>query len=122
MKGADEIPFIRTESEDKALVKGSPKHKLGYPYAPQVLDPSYPLKDIPIPVKAGQVLVFMQSILHGTRVNTSMKTRWSCDTRIVNPFHPSPRVKTGIFTPLSRCAVSKAAERYEKASASSRSA
>src|SRR5262249_35005727 len=47
LKSEAEIPFVRTESADPLLVKGSPKHQLGYPYAPQVLDERYPLKTVP---------------------------------------------------------------------------
>lgn len=112
LKAEGAIPFTRRDNLDPSIVKGSPKHRLGYPYAPQQLDPRYPAAMTPIPLRVGQALAFSLAELHGTVVNLSEGTRWSCDTRIINPFAPLQRVKPGVYTELSRGPVTRAAQRY----------
>ncbi|HSX24412.1 MAG TPA: methyltransferase domain-containing protein [Candidatus Andersenbacteria bacterium] len=75
------IPLIQTKSED--VEKGSAKHKLGFLYAPKIIDPSYHLDMQPVPLQLGQVLAFSLATLHGTIGNDSTNTRWSVDMRIV---------------------------------------
>src|SRR5438132_8166557 len=43
LKAERDIPFVRMAISDKVVMKGSLKHTLGFPYAPQVLDEGYPL-------------------------------------------------------------------------------
>ena len=75
------IPLIQTKSED--VEKGSAKHKLGFLYAPKVIDLAYHLEMQPVPLELGQVLAFSLATLHGTIGNESTNTRWSVDMRIV---------------------------------------
>ena len=110
------IPFRRTE--DPAVVKGSPRHQLGYPYAPQVLDDGYRAALRPIPLVCGEVLVFTLALLHGSVVNTSDATRWSSDVRLKNAFAPvGARASDDIYMPMCRSAVTQAAEAYLHANA-----
>ena len=80
------IPLIQIASRN--VQKGSAKHKLGFLYAPKVIDPAYPLKMHPVPLRFGQILAFSLATLHGTTSNDSTVTRWSTDLRIINQFAP----------------------------------
>ena len=41
-----------------------------------------------MPLKMGEVLVFMTSLIHGSHVNTESETRWSLNYRLKNLFSP----------------------------------
>ncbi len=41
-----------------------------------------------VPLKVGQVLVFMTSLIHGSHVNAETETRWSLNYRLKNLFSP----------------------------------
>jgi len=115
-KGEPEIPFVRMENPDKGVVKGSMKHKIGYPYAPQVLEETYPLNMLPIPLHIGQVLAFSLATLHGTIMNTSATTRWTSDVRVKNAFAPvGTRASADIYMALARSRATKAAQKYLRA-------
>lgn len=116
LKGEGEIPFESVENPDKSVTKGSLKHQLGFLYAPKVLREGYPLNAVPVPLRLGQVLAFGLSTLHGSLVNESSRTRWSCDSRIMNAFAPIKRAKEGVYEPLARSPVTRSAERYLEAS------
>ena len=117
-KSEREIPFTRTESPDASVIKGSVKHQLGYPYAPQVLDARYEHALRPVPLAVGEVLVFSLALLHGSVVNTSSATRWSMDVRMKGAFSPvGVRGAAEIYMPLSRGAITQAAEAYVRANA-----
>ncbi len=81
-----DIPLIQTKSDD--VEKGSAKHKLGFLYAPKIIDPAYHLAMQPMPLELGQVLAFSLATLHGTTGNESVNTRWSVDMRIVAQHAP----------------------------------
>jgi len=120
LKGESEIPFVQIQNPDKSVVKGSTKHKIGFPYAPQVLAEDYPLNMVAIPLRLGQVLVFTLALLHGAVVNQSRMTRWSTDVRIKNAFAPvGARASADIYMPLERSQVARAAENYLKVNRSS---
>lgn len=80
------IPLHQVPSPE--VTKGSAKHKLGFLYAPKLIDQNYPLHMMPVPLAVGDVLVFSLATLHGSTGNDSMTTRWSSDMRIVNTFAP----------------------------------
>lgn len=113
-----DFPFVQTRSAD--VIKGSVKHKLGFPYAPKVMDPE-PLKRIrPIPLRIGQVLVFSLSTVHGSVENIGRQCRWSSDMRLVNAFAPmNLSQRPDYYEPLSRSVVSEQAQRYLAANTSS---
>ncbi len=114
-KGEHEIPFRSVPPADPSVTRGSAKHQLGFLYAPKAVDPSYPLRAVPVPLRVGQVVAFCLSTLHGSELNRSTVTRWSCDARLVNAFAPVKRAKEGIFVPLSRSPATRSAERYLRA-------
>jgi hypothetical protein len=119
-KAERDIPFVPIPPADPSVTRGSTKHKLGFLYAPKALDPSYPLKAVPVPMRVGQALAFCLSTLHGSDLNRSTSTRWSCDARAMNAFAPVKRPKEGVFTPVFRSALTRSAERYLRANEDAR--
>ncbi len=95
--------------------KGSPKHSLGYLYAPKRLTRQVDLK--PLPVRVGQMIVFSLSLLHGQEVNQSSTTRVSMDVRVANSLAPIKweRSKENYYEELSISPVRKEAMRYYQA-------
>ncbi len=113
-----EYPFVNQISED--VVIRSPKHQLGFPYAPRVLDPEVTLHGRPVPLRVGQALVFPLSLVHGGGINNSGRTRFSTDIRIANSLAPvswSRGVHADYFVPLCSTAVSRSARQYLDANA-----
>ena len=111
-KADSEIPFTQAENQVPAVMKGSVKHHLGFLYAPKVLHESYPLDQmIPIPIRVGQILIFTVTLLHGTILNSSPITRWSCDARVKNAFLPAGD-RGERFIPLGRGPATKVTEQY----------
>ena len=116
LKAEADIHFTRMDNYDPTITKGSTKHKLGFPYAPQVLDKNYPLDQlVPVPMRIGQILMFGLSMLHGSVLNGSDITRWSCDARIKNTFAPVNELRAKRFIALGASPVTKAVEGYLKA-------
>jgi ectoine hydroxylase-related dioxygenase (phytanoyl-CoA dioxygenase family) len=76
----------KVESQD--VKQGSIKHKLGFLYAPKVMDDAIRAQVTPIPLKVGQALVFSLSLVHGQEVNNSSITRFQSDIRVVNSMAP----------------------------------
>lgn len=70
------------------VVKGSEKHKLGFLYAPKVMDPEIEKDMVSIPLQLGQVLCFSLAIVHGCVINNGSKTRWTSDVRLLNALAP----------------------------------
>jgi len=106
-------PFVQTESSDVAF--GSARHKLGYAYAPRLLDPSLDARAEPIPVSVGQMLIFSLSLVHGGGANASEETRFSTDIRIVNSHAPvsfSRGVRADYYVPLCASPISVSASRF----------
>jgi ectoine hydroxylase-related dioxygenase (phytanoyl-CoA dioxygenase family) len=104
-------PFTQTVSPDVQV--RSPKHQLGYAYAPRILDSS--LMDIaePVPVKVGQVLLFPLQLVHGGGSNSSRRTRFSTDIRLANSLAPVERsrgVRKDYFVPLCTSAITRSAQ------------
>lgn len=106
-------PFVQTESAN--VTPGSPRHTLGYAYAPRLLDSSLDARIELMPVRVGQALIFGLSLVHGGGANSSNTTRFSMDVRIVNSFAPvsfSRGVHPDYFVPLCASPVSLSARRY----------
>ena len=97
--------------------KGSVKHSLGFIYNP----PKRLIKEpptIPVPVKPGQMIVFSLALLHGQRVNTSVRTRVSMDCRLANSLAPialSRSRDANYYERLSISPVTSQAIRYAEA-------
>jgi len=105
-------PATRTESPD--VRPGSRKHRLGFPYAPQVLAPDVERRAEPVPVRAGQALVMSLGLVHGQTVNESTTTRFSTDVRVVNSLAPvafSRGVRDDYYEPLASSPVTEQARR-----------
>ncbi len=109
-------PYVQTVSPDVAI--RSPKHQLGFPYAPRVLEQRLADRSEPVPLEVGQALVFGLSLVHGGGVNESQRTRFSSDIRIANSLAPvqwSRGVHQDYFVPLCSSAISGTARRYLEA-------
>lgn len=116
-KAESEIPFIRSEKNpDPNLTKGSVKHKLGFLYAPQILDENYSLDHLkPVPVRIGQIIIFSLTMLHGSVVNSADFTRWTCDARIKHAFAPVGELRVKRFLPLASSPAARSTRAYLRA-------
>lgn len=104
------FPVVQEKSD---IAKGSEKHKLGFLYAPKLMDPSVEEKMQPVPVKVGQIFMFSLSTVHGCVVNQGQRTRWSSDVRVVNALAPvSFKDRPDYYEPFSSSCVTEAAKRY----------
>lgn len=115
-------PAERLESE--TVERGSVKHQLGFPYAPQRLKFDVAERTTPVPLKLGEMLILSQSAVHGQRVNASDYTRFSSDIRIVNSLAPiqwERSVKKDFYDVLCRSAVLRQADEYYIANAAAKS-
>lgn len=116
VRAEKEFPMTQTVSPD--VTKGSIKNQLGFLYAPKCISPELTAEATPVALKVGEVLIFSQATIHGSRINAGATTRWTSDTRIVNALVSlRPELKTGYYEPLRRSAVTEFAERYYSAQA-----
>jgi hypothetical protein len=108
-----EYPFVQHVNPD--VKPQSPKHRLGFPYAPKLLDPALTSRAEAVPLEVGQVLLFGLALIHGAGTNTGATTRFSSDIRVVNSLAPvqwSRGVHADYFVPLCTSPVTGAAQRY----------
>ncbi len=109
----DHYPTTQIENPDTAVRKGTPKHQLGFLYAPKVMHPSVGELMEAIPLKVGQALVFSLSTVHGSCVNTGIVSRWSSDMRIMSALAPVDlSARPDYYKPLSYSVVTAAAKKY----------
>jgi ectoine hydroxylase-related dioxygenase (phytanoyl-CoA dioxygenase family) len=109
----ERYPTVQIENPDTAVRKGTPKHKLGFLYAPKVMDPSVHEQMRPIPLKVGQALLFSLSTVHGSQINSGTTTRWSSDMRVMHALAPVDlTARPDYYKHLSHSCVSEAALRY----------
>ncbi len=95
--------------------KDSKRHKMGFLYAPKVMDPEIRNDVIPIPLKRGQALVFMLSIIHGSEENNTDYPRWSTDIRVRNSLTSlNEAMKAGYYKPLKDSATTQTFERLSQ--------
>ncbi len=109
-------PFEQHQSEDVQI--RSPKHQLGFPYAPKLLEPTLLERAEPVPLHVGQVLIFGLSLVHGGGLNMGSRTRFSSDIRIANSLAPvawGRGVHQDYFVPLCSSAIARTALRYQAA-------
>ncbi len=108
--------FFETESIQSVDVKkGSDRNKIGFLYAPNVIKTDINDKMQPIPLKLGQILIFMLSTIHGSVINNSLITRWSTDIRIKNHFYSlNETMKENYYKSFKRSAVFSCNEQYSK--------
>jgi len=108
-----DYPYVQHVSPDVAIK--SPKHRLGFPYAPRLLDPALVERAEPVPLAVGQALIFGLSLVHGHGLNRGHRTRFSSDIRVVNSLAPvrwSRGVHDDYYVPLCSSVVSLSARRY----------
>lgn len=108
-----DYPFEQHQSEDVTI--RSPRHQLGFPYAPKLLDPSLAERAEPVPLRVGQALIFGLSLIHGGGVNTGSRTRFSSDIRVANSLAPvqwSRGVHADYFEPLCSAVITGSARSY----------
>jgi len=101
-------PFVQSQAGRGPI--GSRWHRLGYPYAPRLLDPAVEARSEPVPVAVGQALIFGLSLVHGGGVSSGDRTRFSTDVRVVDSFAPvshSRGVDPHYYVPL--CSAAEAA-------------
>ena len=106
------FPATRVESGD--VSPGSPRHRLGFPYAPQVLAPDLAARAEPVPLRVGQALVMSLGLVHGQTVNDGATTRITTDVRVVNSLAPiefSRGVRDDYYEPLCVSPVTEQARR-----------
>jgi hypothetical protein len=109
---ATSFPATRIESGE--VSPGSPRHRLGFPYAPQVLAPEVATRAEPVPLRAGQALVMSLGLVHGQSVNDGRSTRITTDVRVVNSLAPiefSRGVRAVYYEPLCASPVTEQARR-----------
>jgi hypothetical protein len=111
-----EADFPVTQTQSAEVKKGSDLHKIGFPYAPKVMDAD-PLANIQaVPVKAGEALIFSLATVHGSTLNAGSIARWSTDIRVVNALAPVDLSKRpDYYESLSSSVVSDRARAYEVA-------
>jgi hypothetical protein len=111
-------PYSQTDSLETQI--GSPKHELGYPYSPRLLDSGLVDAAEPVPLKVGQAVIFPLQMVHGGGTNQSRRTRFSTDIRLANSLAPvnwSRGVRKDYFVPLCTSAVTKSAQAFLAANA-----
>jgi len=111
-----DFPFEQRQSEDVTM--HSPKHQLGFPYAPRVLRAEILDRAEPVPLRVGQALLFGLSLVHGGGFNQGRRTRFSTDIRLANSLAPvswSRGVRADYFVPLCSSAITRTARSYEAA-------
>jgi Phytanoyl-CoA dioxygenase (PhyH) len=110
-----DYPYTQTVSSD--VVIRSPKHTLGFPYAPRLLDPSLVDRAEAVPLRVGQALLFPLSLVHGGGIDTGSRTRFSTDIRVVNSWAPVPMsrgVHPDYFVPLCASVITSTARHYQE--------
>ncbi|MGQ0675214.1 MAG: glycosyltransferase, partial [Rhodospirillales bacterium] len=103
-----------------AWTKGSPKHQMGFPYAPKKITAPIESDLTPVPLTLGQAVLFAPSMIHGQEVNRMATTRVSVDLRLVSTFAPVKiRQDAGTrgYVPLGESVVTEVAKRYYAANA-----
>lgn len=109
-----ESDFPVTQTQSAEVTKGSELHKIGFPYAPKVMDAD-PLTNMQaVPVKAGEALIFSLATVHGSVLNAGPTARWSTDIRVVNALAPVDLSgRPDYYESLSSSVVSDRARAYE---------
>lgn len=108
-------PFVQSQSQQ--VVIRSPRHQLGFPYAPRLLDPALDERAQSLALDVGQAAIFGLSLVHGGGVNEGLSTRFSTDIRIANSLAPVPwsrGVHADYFVPLCTSAITRTAQVYER--------
>ena len=109
-----DYPYTQTVSPD--VVIRSPKHQLGFPYAPRRLNPSLMDRAETVPLRVGQGLLFPLSLVHGGGgIDMGTLTSFSSDMCVVTSWAPvsmSCGVHEDYFVPLCASTVTSIARHY----------
>jgi ectoine hydroxylase-related dioxygenase (phytanoyl-CoA dioxygenase family) len=109
-----ESAFPVVDLGDAEWGKGSPKHEMGFPYAPKAIDVDL-TELVPWLLGFGGAVVFTPAMVHGQDINRGGATRFSFDFRVVNSFAPV-KFRTDLsvrgYSILSESAVALVARRY----------
>ena len=109
----DFYPTTQVENPDGDVRKGTPKHQLGFLYAPKAMHPSIDEHMEPIALKVGQALIFSLSTVHGSHLNTGTISRWSSDMRVMNALAPVDlSARPDYYKPFSYSVVTESAKKY----------
>jgi len=110
--------FPATRVESKVVAPGSAGHRLGFPYAPQVLSDGVAARSEPVPLRVGQALLMSLALVHGQSANASTTTRFTTDVRVVNSLAPTAfarGVRDDYYEPLCTSPVTEQARRQLEA-------
>ena len=109
----ERYPTTQKENPDAAVRKGTPKHQLGFLYAPKMMDSSIEKEMEPIPLKIGQALIFSLATVHGSRLNAGPISRWSSDMRVMHALAPVDlSARPDYYKPLSYSVITECANNY----------
>ena len=82
------LDYFKSKKINTRFKKGSLQNQLGYLYK-SFRHKTFDYKKMkPIKCKFGELIIFYSSCMHGTKANTSNKTRFSIDFNLSNPFYP----------------------------------
>ena len=110
-----DFPTVQMNNPDPAITKGSPKHKLGFLYAPKLIDPANLTGIQSVPIALGEMLIFSITTIHGSVENKGSHSRWSCDIRLINAFTPAAdRSRSEYYEPFCRSVVTECTQTYIK--------
>ncbi len=110
---APEEAYSTQQIVDEEITKGSPKHQLGFLYAPKLMDDSIEAEMEAIPLKLGQALVFCLSTVHGSRLNAGSISRWSSDIRVMHAMAPVDlSARPDYYQLLNQSVVTQTAKQY----------
>ncbi|MEO8605345.1 MAG: glycosyltransferase [bacterium] len=112
---ASDAAYPWTPGDSGGVTPGSPRHELGFPYAPKLLDPALVARAEPVPLRVGQAMLFSLSLVHGAGTNAGQSTRFSTDIRVVNSLAPiewSHSVHPDYYVPLCTSPVTAQAQQY----------
>ena len=112
--------YPATRVDSGSVAPGSQRHRLGFPYAPQVLDDEVVARAEPVALDVGQALVMSLGLVHGQSVNAGVTTRFSTDVRVVNSLAPvafARGVRDDYYVPLCESPVTEQARRHVARSA-----
>ena len=111
-----DLPTTQNPNPNPAITKGSPMHRLGFPYAPKKIEPASLVGLHPVPLKFGEALIFTIATVHGSDENRGDGSRWSTDVRVVNALAPVElSARPNYYEPLSLSVVTDRAYAHAEA-------
>lgn len=114
VSGSHKLGRIDTHQEQSQTVtKGSDANKMGFLYAPKVIQDAEDFQLTPVTLAQDEILIFSLGVIHGQIENQDNITRWSIDFRLKPTFAPvSQNLKACYYRNLFRSGLSQAAAFY----------